>query len=307
MLTSFTARLMASTRLVDVVKAHLVVVPIGEIGELIARGAIRIEKQSSRLAPVTGRDVAGHIGRIGEIVNDGDVIAADAEAIAAVAMAPEDGALASRYEDDDLLICDKPAGMHVHPIGPYRAGTLLNRLLWHVGARPDNPWGTARPSPLHRLDRAASGLVAIAKSASIQDAVRRLLVDHQLERRYAALVTGRVRDDTGTIDAPLGRDPALDYRRAIVPIEQGGQRAVTHWAVVERGDDRTLLEVTLETGRTHQIRAHLASIGHPIVGDTLYAEGTDSAPEIALHATRLRFVHPRTGTDVVVASPVPAW
>ena len=278
------------TRLVDVVKARLVVVPVGEIGGLITRGAIAIN---------------GRVGKMAELVRDADVLTADGATIAPLALLPEDAILVVRHEDDDLLICDKPAGLHVHPIGPYRAGTLLNRLLWHVGARPDNPWGSARPSPLHRLDRAASGLVAIAKSASIHDAVRRLLVDHQLERRYAALVTGRMRDDTGTIDAPLGRDPALDYRRTIVPIEQGGQRAVTHWSVVERCDDRTLLEVRLETGRTHQIRAHLASIGHPIVGDRLYAEGTDSAPEIALHATQLRFVHPRTGIEVSVASPMP--
>jgi 23S rRNA pseudouridine1911/1915/1917 synthase len=293
---SFTARLAAPARLVDVVKAHLVVVPVGEIGGLITRGAIRIAGHVGKLAD---------IGKMAELVRDGDILTADAAAIAPIALPPEDGALEIRYEDDDLLVCDKPAGLHVHPIGPYRDGTLLNRLLWHVGARPDNPWGTARPSPLHRLDRAASGLVAIAKSATIHDAVRRLFVGHEMERRYAALVIGRVRDDAGTIDAPLGRDPRLDYRRAIVPLEHGGQRAVTHWTVAERRADHTRLEVTLETGRTHQIRAHLASIGHPIAGDSLYAEGTDSAPEIALHATRLRFRHPRTGVEIVVASPLP--
>ncbi len=287
----FTARLVTSMRLVDVVKAHLVVVPVGDIGGLITRGAI---------------EIAGRVGRMAELVRDGDVVTADAAAIAPLALPPEDGALEIRYEDADLLVCDKPAGMHVHPIGPYREGTLVNRLLWHVGARPDHPWGATRPSPVHRLDRAASGLVAIAKSAHIQDAVRRLLVEHQIERRYVALVAGRVTGDAGTIDAPLGRDPALDYRRAILPVEHGGQRAVTHWTVIERRADRTLLEITLETGRTHQIRAHLASIGHPISGDRLYAEGTDAAAEIALHATRLRFQHPRTGAQVVVASPMPA-
>lgn len=264
------------------------VVPVGEIGGLITRGAIQLE---------------GRVGKMAERVREGEVLAVSTATIAALALPPEPGELVIRYEDGDLLVCDKPAGIHVHPIGAYRDGTLLNRLLWHVGARPDNPWGSARPSPVHRLDRAASGLVAFAKAAKVQDAVRRMLVEHQLERRYLALVTGRVAADAGTIDAPLGRDPALDYRRAVVP---GGQRAVTHWSVVERHAERTLLAVSLETGRTHQIRAHLASIGHPIAGDSLYARGADSASEIALHATSLRFRHPRTGADVVVASPMPA-
>lgn len=288
---SFTARLAAPSRLVDVAKAHLVVVPVGDIGDLIKRGAIHI---------------AGRPGTIAELVRDGDVLTVDPAELAPLALVPEDAELIVRYEDDDLLICDKPAGLHVHPIGPYRDGTLLNRLLWHLGARPDQPWGIARPSPLHRLDRAASGLVAIAKSARIHDAMRLLLVDHQLERRYLALVTGRVAADAGTIDAPLGRDPSLDYRRAIVPVAHGGQRAVTHWKVAELRAGSTLLEVTLETGRTHQIRAHLASIGHPIVADRLYTDGTEAAAEIALHATSLRFSHPRTAVELVVTSPMPS-
>jgi len=276
-------------RLVDHVKAHLVVVPVSQIGGLIAAGKIC---------------VGARVGRMAEPVEPEAVITVDPAALAAHALVPEDVPLVIHHEDADLLICDKPAGMHVHPIGAHHTGTLLNALLWHCGARPEKPWAAWRPAPAHRLDRAASGLVAIAKAASIHDAIRRMFAAGGIHRRYRALVHGRVQGDAGTVDAPLGRDPAFDYRRAIVPVASGGQPAVTHWTVVERSADRTLVELTLETGRTHQIRAHLASLGHPIVGDTLYRERQPegSAPAISLHATELRLRHPRTGVELVCTS-----
>nr|HEX4313434.1 RluA family pseudouridine synthase [Kofleriaceae bacterium] len=281
-------------RLVDYAKAYLVVVPVRHVTAAIARGALTVD---------------GRPGRLATLVGAGSAVVADDAALAPDALRPQAIAVVARYEDDDLIVCDKPAGMHVYPHGPYRDDTLLNALLWYCGARDDQAWARYRPRPMHRLDRAASGLIAIAKHAAVHDAVRRQFEDHAIERRYLAVVHGRVASATGTIASPLGRDPACDYRCAVVPIELGGQRAVTHFTRLAEAGDRSTLELVLETGRTHQIRAHLASIGHPIVGDALYAPGgqqRDSALTIALHATALRLRHPRLGTDVACTSP-PPW
>lgn len=280
-------------RLVDYAKTYLVVVPVRDVGGLIARGALTID---------------GRPAGIADPVRAGAVIEVDEASLASCALRPQPLPLVVRHEDEDVLVCEKPAGMHVHPLGPHREDTLLNALLWHCGARSDQAWGRWRPRPLHRLDRAASGLIAIAKHAAVHDDVRRQFADHAIERRYLAVVHGRVASATGTIASPLGRDPACDYRRAVVPVEQGGQRAVTHFTRIEHGGRRTLLELVLDTGRTHQIRAHLASIGHPIVGDTLYApdgDRRDAASAILLHARELRLRHPRHGTIIACTSPPP--
>jgi 23S rRNA pseudouridine1911/1915/1917 synthase len=274
-------------RLVDYAKAHLAVVDVRRVGPLIASGAITIDER---------------VAAIADPVRSGDVLGVSLAALAAVdALVPAPMTLTIAYEDDDLVVVDKPAGMHVHPIGPFRAGTVINALLSHAGARVDQPWAAWRPHPVHRLDRATSGLVAFAKHAAIQDAMRRLFRDDHIRRRYRAVVSGELAHDAGTIDAPLGRDPACMYRRAVVA---GGERAITHYRVVGREPAQTIVELELETGRTHQIRAHLASIGHPIVGDTLYATGAASSAQIDLRAVELAFVHPRhgTATSVITAS-----
>lgn len=262
-------------RLVDHAKAHLVVVDVPAIGPLIASGGLTIN---------------GRVGRIADPVAPADVV----EVTAALenALVPAPMTLPIVYEDDDLIVVDKPAGMHVHPIGPYRDGTVVNALLSHAGARVDQPWARWRPRPAHRLDRATSGLLIVAKHAETHDAMRLAFERDEIRRRYRAVVDGGMASDHGTINAPLGRDPQLPYRRAVVP---NGEPAITHYVVVSRTATQTIVELTLETGRTHQIRAHVASIGHPIADDTLYASGDASASAIDLRAFELTFTHPRDG------------
>lgn len=290
----------AGTRLVDHARRHLAVVATRAVGPLIARGAVRVGDRP---------------GRIAEPVRGGDVLTVDAGALAELrhrrlVTEPADLHLDVVHEDDHLVVVDKPSGLHVHPMGRYREDTVLGGLLWHAGARPDVPWAAWRPHPAHRLDRATSGLLAFAKDKGTSDAFQALLDDRRVQRTYHALVHGDVVGSRGTIDEPIGRDPARDYRRAVVAEGDGGRPAVTSWSVLERRGDRTLVEVTLGTGRTHQIRVHLAAMGHPIVGDSLYADDGSpaSAQHIGLRAVRLAFPHPVSGTPLTLtaADPVAA-
>jgi 23S rRNA pseudouridine1911/1915/1917 synthase len=208
-------------------------------------------------------------------------------------------ALAVVHEDADLLVIDKPAGLVVHPGSGNWAGTMLNALLHHAPQSGNLP----RAGIVHRLDKDTSGLLVVAKNEPAQLALVRQLQARTVKRTYLALARGKVAAG-GKVDAPLGRHPVHRTRMAVVA---GGKAAVTHYRVRERFAVHTLLECALETGRTHQIRVHLASIGHPIEGDPVYAgRGPRLLARQALHAWKLAFAHPRSGEAVSFESPLPA-
>jgi 23S rRNA pseudouridine1911/1915/1917 synthase len=205
-------------------------------------------------------------------------------------------------EDEDLLVVNKPAGLTVHPAPGHPSGTLVNALISAVRDLA-GIGGTLRPGIVHRLDKDTSGLLVVAKTDAAHRALAEEFKAHTAERTYLAVVRGRVRRTSGTIAAPLGRHPVRRTRIAVVP---RGRSAVTHYTVLERFRDATLVACRLETGRTHQIRVHLAHAGHPLIGDPVY--GRARAPEIArqaLHAARLEFTHPRTGRRVACTAPLP--
>ena len=211
------------------------------------------------------------------------------------------------YEDGDLIVVNKPRGMVVHLAPGHPDGTLVNALLWHCGDSLSGVGGEMRPGIVHRIDKDTSGLIVAAKNDFAHQALSAQLSDHSLSRTYEAVVYGRVRDDAGTVDAPIGRHPVDRKRMAVT--EKNSRPAVTHYAVLARYNGFTHVRCTLETGRTHQIRVHMEHIGHPLLGDLAYGRrGTAKGLEgQCLHARALRFVHPRTGREVALETPLPDY
>ncbi len=252
--------------------------------------------------------VDGRPGRPGQRVRDTAevVVAPPEETIVAAALPRRDPgtpAMVLRIvdEDDWLAVVDKPSGMVVHPAPGHPTGTLADALK-ERGTTWSLLGGAERAGIVHRLDRDTSGLLVVAKTEAAHRNLARQLSDRSLGRTYWALVHGGIREDTGTIDAPIARHPRDRRRMAIV---EGGREAMTDFRVVERLAGATVLELSLRTGRTHQIRVHLASIGHPIIGDTVYGRPDPLLARPALHAMRLRLRHPADGAERTYESPVP--
>ncbi|MCU6702218.1 RluA family pseudouridine synthase [Muriventricola aceti] len=224
-----------------------------------------------------------------------------------VDLVPQDIPLDVIYEDDDVIVVNKPVGLVVHPAPGHPDGTLVNALLYHCGTSLSGINGELRPGIVHRIDRDTSGLIVAAKNDRAHLALAAQLQDHSLARVYEAVAVGGFREDCGTVDAPIGRHP-VDRKKMAVD-RKNGREAVTHWSVLARYPGYTHVECRLETGRTHQIRVHLASIGHPLLGDTVYGS-KKPWPGLAgqcLHARRLRFVHPSTGEPLELECPLPDW
>ena len=216
---------------------------------------------------------------------------------------PEDIPLDVVYEDEDLAVINKPKGMVVHPAPGNPTGTLVNALLFRFRTL-SGTGGETRPGIVHRIDRFTSGLLVVAKNDAAHEALAKQFALHTAHREYMCIVHGNLKEDRGTVDAPIGRHKTDRKRMAVTP---DGRKAVTHWRVLERFGTETLLDVALETGRTHQIRVQMAYIKHPIVGDEVY--GTP-APKLglngqALHGYRLTFEHPRTGETMTFFAPLP--
>jgi 23S rRNA pseudouridine1911/1915/1917 synthase len=225
---------------------------------------------------------------------------------------PQEIPLPIVYEDEHLLVIDKPAGLVVHPAAGNRDGTLVNALLHHCGGSLSGIGGVARPGIVHRIDKDTSGLLVIAKHDKAHEGLAKQFANHSIDRRYLAIVSGVPRQGEGSVDAPLARSP---QNRKKIAIQPRGKRAVTHWKRLNLLNDAALVECRLETGRTHQVRVHMASIGHPLVGDPVYGRGKSAHRKLlnqldfkrqALHAAHLGFVHPVTKGRLSFDSALPS-
>lgn len=249
----------------------------------------------------------GKPGRKNDKLSPGDVVEYTIPEAKPVDIVPTEIPLDIVYEDEDLLVINKPKGLVVHPAAGHSDDTLVNGLLYALGDDLSGINGELRPGIVHRIDKDTSGLLAVAKNDFAHTMLASQLKDHTMARTYEAIVVGSFREDSGTVDAPIGRHPT--DRKKMCVTQRNSKPAVTHWEVVQRYRGYTHIRCRLETGRTHQIRVHMAYIGHPILGDTVYGHkkpelGQDSQ---CLHAGALCFQHPRDGHPVMVFAQLPPY
>lgn len=241
-------------------------------------------------------------------ISAGDAVIITIPDIAEVSLVPQNIPLDIVFEDEDVVVVNKPRGMVVHPAPGHPDGTLVNALMYHCGDSLSGVGGEKRPGIVHRIDKDTSGLLIVAKNDAAHLALSAQLSDRSLSRVYRAVVVGNLKQDSGTVDAPIGRHP--NDRKKMAVTHQNSRNAVTHWSVLERYRGYTHVRCKLETGRTHQIRVHMAHIGHPLLGDEVY--GHAKLPEKGLvgqclHAKELQFIHPRTGESVHLDTELPDY
>lgn len=282
-------------------------------------GGLRIDRYLSEQLPEISRSYLQKVIRDGGVlvsgspikanykVNIGDVIELLLPPAVEPEIQPEDLPLSILYEDSDVIFVNKPKGMVVHPSAGHTSGTLVNGLLYHCQGELSGINGVMRPGIVHRIDKDTTGVLVVCKNDWAHNQVAEQLKEHSITRRYRAIVWGSLKEDVGTVDAPVGRHPVDRKRMAVV--SKGGKHAVTHYRVLERFERFTYIECELETGRTHQIRVHMAGIGHPLLGDEVYGRGRSpySLQGQVLHAMVLGIRHPSTGEYLEVEAPLPEY
>ncbi len=279
----------------------------------------RLDKFLSAMLPDQSRSYLQKIIKDGNVLvngepkkssyrlEDGDEVTADLPELKSPDVEPENIPLDILYEDDSILMVNKPKGMVVHPSAGHYTGTLVNAVLWHCQGQLSGINGVSRPGIVHRIDKDTTGVLVVCKNDAAHNAVAAQLKEHSITRKYRAIVHGVIKEDEGTVDAPIGRHPT--ERKKMASGVKNGKRAVTHYRVLERFQGYTYVECQLETGRTHQIRVHMASIHHPLLGDTVYGPAKDShhLEGQTLHAMVLGLIHPVTGEYLEVEAPLPEY
>ena len=283
-------------------------IPGERLDAFLARTAEGLSRSAAQKLIEDGQVLRnGKKGKKNDKLNPGDTIEYTIPEAKPVDIAPTEMHLDIVYEDEDLLVINKPKGLVVHPAAGHQDDTLVNGLLYALGDDLSGINGELRPGIVHRIDKDTSGLLAVAKNDLAHAMLASQLKDHSMARTYEAIVCGSFREDSGTVDAPIGRHPS--DRKKMCVTERNSKHAVTHWEVVARYRGYTHIRCRLETGRTHQIRVHMAHIGHPILGDLVYGRkkpelGQDSQ---CLHAGALCFQHPRDGRPVMVFAELPQY